>query len=155
MDVTAARAEDCLSIARIHIASWRSAYAALFPAEYLASLSVPEREEKWRAILEAGASRTLVARREGQTVGFISFGRCRDPEADPARGEISALYVAPDAWSTGAGWRLWEAARVHMLHAGFADVSLWVLSGNARGLRFYETVGFRREPQTEQSFELG
>jgi ribosomal protein S18 acetylase RimI-like enzyme len=53
------------------------------------------------------------------------------------------------------GWALWEAARVQMLHQGFTEVSLWVLSGNARGLRFYESVGFRREPQSEQYFERG
>jgi ribosomal protein S18 acetylase RimI-like enzyme len=42
-----------------------------------------------------------------------------------------------------------------MLHQGFTEVSLWVLSGNARGLRFYESVGFCREQQSEQFFERG
>nr|AIA16516.1 Acetyltransferase (GNAT) family [uncultured bacterium] len=155
MHVTAARREDCLAIASIHVASWQAAYASLFPAEYLASLSVPERENSWLAILEASASRTLVVKRDGQVLGFISFGRCRDEGAAPNRGEVWALYVKPQAWSAGAGWALWEAARVQMLHAGFAEVSLWVLSGNDRGLRFYEAVGFRREPHSEQYFERG
>ena len=42
-----------------------------------------------------------------------------------------------------------------MLHQGFTEVSLWVLSENARGLRFYESLGFRREQQSEQFFERG
>jgi hypothetical protein len=42
-----------------------------------------------------------------------------------------------------------------MLHAGFSEVTLWVLSGNARGLRFYEAAGFRREAGSEKHFEQG
>jgi len=155
MHVTAARREDCRAIASIHVASWQAAYVSLFPARYLDSLSVSERERSWLAILEAHASRTLVAKRDGQVLGFISFGRCRDEGAAADRGEVWALYAAPQAWSVGAGWALWEAARVQMLHAGCTEVSLWVLSGNARGLRFYEAAGFRRDPGSEQCFERG
>lgn len=155
MQVTAAQREDCPALAAIHVGSWQAAYASLFPAEYLASLSVAERTESWISILEVGASRTLVAKRAGQVLGFVSFGRCRDEGASANRGEVWALYAAPQAWSSGVGWALWEAARVQMLHQGFAEVSLWVLSGNARGLRFYESVGFRCEPQSEQYFERG
>lgn len=155
MNVTSAQTEDCLSLAEIHVASWQAAYVALFPAEYLASLSVAERQLRWQSILKTGESRTLVARNAEQVVGFVSFGRCRDAGAAATRGEVWALYVAPRAWSTGAGWALWEAARVQMLHAGFGEVSLWVLSGNTRGLRFYETVGFRREKNSEKQFEQG
>jgi ribosomal protein S18 acetylase RimI-like enzyme len=155
MQVTAARVEDCGALASIHIRAWQTAYASLFPAEYLASLSVAGREKTWVATIEAGASRTLVARRNGEVVGFVSFGRCRDEGAPANRGEVWALYVSPDAWSTGAGWALWECARVQLLHAGYAEVSLWVLSGNARGLRFYEAVGFRKQPESEQYLERG
>jgi len=155
MQVTAAQPEDCLALAAIHVASWQAAYASLFPAEYLASLSVSERQKSWLAILQAAASRTLVAKQDGAALGFVSFGRCRDAGAPANRGEVWALYVSPEAWSLGAGWALWEAARVQMLYAGYAQVSLWVLSGNVRGLRFYEAAGFRREPHSEQSFERG
>ena len=155
MDVTAARREDCHAIAVVHVESWQKAYATLFPAEYLAALSVADREESWLSIIDGSASRTLVAKRDGTVLGFVSFGHCRDQGAGGHRGEVWALYVAPQAWSSGVGWALWEAARVHMLHQGFAEVSLWVLSGNTRGLRFYESIGFRREPHSEQFFERG
>ena len=153
--ITTAQREDCRALAAIHIGSWQAAYASLFPAEYLASLSVDEREASWISILEVGASRTLIAKDAGEALGFVSFGRCRDDGAAAYRGEVWALYVAPQAWSAGVGWALWEAARVQMLHRGVAEVSLWVLSGNARGLRFYESLGFRREPESEQYFERG
>jgi len=155
MHLAVARPEDCQAIARVHVRTWQGAYVKLLPAKDLAELSVIDRAKAWRVKLETGSSRTLVVREAGDICGFISFGRCRDEGAPRDRGEIWLLYVEPEAWSTGAGWALWEAARVQMLHGGFAEVSLWVLSGNARGLRFYETVGFRREAGTEKSFESG
>jgi GNAT superfamily N-acetyltransferase len=155
MQVTTAEREDCHSLAVIHVESWRAAYTSLFPAEYLASLSVADREESWISILATSASRTLVAKGDGEALGFITFGRCRDEGAGAHTGEVWPLYVAPRAWASGVGWVLWETARVLMLHQGFTEVSLWVLSGNARGLRFYESVGFQREPHSQQFFERG
>jgi L-amino acid N-acyltransferase YncA len=105
MQVTAAQREDCPALAAIHIGSWQAAYASLFPAEYLASLSVAERTEAWISILEVGASRTLVAKRAGQVLGFVSFGRCRDEGASANRGEVWALYAAPQAWSSALAGR--------------------------------------------------
>ena len=153
--VSAAGREDCRALAMIHVESWQAAYASLFPADYLAALSITDREESWISILEVSASRTLVARRDGDALGFVTFGRCRDQGAAADAGEVWALYVAPRAWSSGVGWALWEAARVLMLHQGFAAVSLWVLSGNPRGLGFYESIGFVRDGRSEQHFERG
>jgi len=155
VQVAVAQREDCGALARIHVESWQAAYASLFPTEYLASLSVQDREESWISILETSASRTLVAKQDGLALGFVTFGHCRDEGAGAHQGEVWALYVAPQAWASGVGWTLWEAARVLMLHRGFTAVSLWVLAGNARGLRFYESVGFEREPHSEQFFERG
>lgn len=155
VEVTAARLDDCPALARINVASWRAAYASLFPAEYLASLCVADREASWRGIIETSASRTLAARRGGEVLGYITFGACRDAGAAKTRGEVWALYVAPAAWSSGAGWALWQAARVRLLHRGCEDVSLWVLSGNERGQRFYRSVGFEQEAGSAQRFERG
>ena len=156
MQITAAQREDCSALAVIHVAAWQAAYDALFPAEYLASLSVTDREESWISILATSASRTLVAKTDGgEALGFVTFGHCRDEGAGIHKGEVWALYVAPRAWSAGVGWALWEASRVLLLHRGFSEVTLWVLAGNARGLRFYESLGFRREPDSEQFFERG
>jgi GNAT superfamily N-acetyltransferase len=153
VQITVAQREDCRALATIHVRSWQAGYASLFPGEYLASLSIDEREDSWISILEVSASRTFIARLDGQALGFATFGRCRDRDTPADAGEIWAFYVAPDAWSGGVGWALWEAARVSMLHRGFARVTLWVLSGNTRGRRFYESVGFVLEAHPEQHFE--
>jgi ribosomal protein S18 acetylase RimI-like enzyme len=57
-------------------------------------------------------------------------------------GEVYALYVAPDWWSTGTGRSLMAAALAALSQGGYRHAVLWVLSGNARARRFYERAGF-------------
>ena len=54
--------------------------------------------------------------------------------------EIYAIYVHPDAWSTGAGRALMTAALDDL---GAGPVVLWVLTVNRRAQRFYRLAGFR------------
>src|SRR5665647_2352531 len=46
-----ATVSDARQIARVHIASWREAYADVIADVYLAHLDVAAREEEWRAVL--------------------------------------------------------------------------------------------------------
>jgi len=147
---------DIPDLARVHVQSWRAVYAGLLDASYLAGLSVEERMLSWQRILAAGESSTWVARDEaGRVQAFLSHGPCRDRDAPPDRAEIWALYAHPDMWGRGAGRRLMDCA-LHTLRAqGMASVSLWVLRGNRRGIRFYEAAGFAEVPGSVQRFELG
>jgi ribosomal protein S18 acetylase RimI-like enzyme len=153
--IVAASADDCRAIAELHVASWRAAYAHLLAAEYLSGLSVEQREASWRKVLAEGRSELLVARRDGVILGFASFGPSRDQDAPPARGELWAIYVHPDAWSTGVGRRLLAAARERLAASGHASASIWVLAGNERAIRFYAAAGFALEPESAKEFELG
>ena len=56
--------------------------------------------ERWRARLADPrlAGRSFVAERDGAVVGFASVGPSRD---ERGIGELYAIYVDPDAWSTG------------------------------------------------------
>jgi ribosomal protein S18 acetylase RimI-like enzyme len=154
-EVVPATESDCRAVAELHVASWRAAYAEILPPDYLAGLSVDRREASWRQVLAEARSELLLARRGDAVVGFTSFGRSRDQDAPPARGEVWAIYVHPDAWSCGVGRRLLDATRERLVATGHDSVSLWVLAGNARAIRFYAAAGFEIEPGTEKEFELG
>ena len=52
-----------------------------------------------------------------------------------------ALYVAPAAWSTGAGRALTRTVMGALREVGFRRMVLWVLTGNARARRFYDKAG--------------
>lgn len=155
MQIQPATLDDCQSIAQVHVESWQQAYEQILPTPYLASLSVTEREAMWRQAVERWPSQLLVARTEGQIVGFVSFGASRDDGASPECAEIWAIYVRPALWSSGIGRELWLAARQRILQAGYKSISLWVFASNERAIRFYERAGFRAELESRKQFELG
>ena len=155
MQIQPATLEDCHAIAEAHVESWQHAYKQILPASYLASLSVTEREAMWRRAVEQWPSQLLVARIAGQIVGFVSFGASRDEGASPECAEVWAIYVLPAFWSAGIGRQLWLAARQRILEAGYKSISLWVIAGNERAIRFYERAGFSAEIESRKQFELG
>lgn len=155
MRIAPASLQDLRAVAELHVASWQGAYVGILPGDYLANLSVERREASWRQVVAEGRSELLVAEDGASVVGFVSFGPCRDADAPAGRGEIWAIYVLPRAWSTGVGRALWSAARERLSAAGFRSVSLWVIAGNERAIRFYSAAGFNIEPGSEKAFELG
>jgi ribosomal protein S18 acetylase RimI-like enzyme len=154
MQVLHATAEDARSVAQIHVDAWRAAYAEIFPADYLATLSVDRREAEWRRTIAAAKPELLVAKVDGAVHGWISFGASRDEGASSTDGELWALYAAPGRWSTGVGKALWLRARDLLIERGFESCSLWVFPQNARAIRFYEAAGFTLDASSEKTFDL-
>ncbi len=155
MEITPAVIADAHGIADLHVRSWRAAYAQIFESAWLAALSVNDRAKRWRDIIAADESLTLVSRQDGQLTGFVSFGKCRDEGAGPDQGEVFALYVRPEFWGRGCGRALLRHAAVQLRADGFASTSLWVLCANHRGIGFYEACGFERVVGSEKVFEMG
>lgn len=148
---------DVPGIAAIHVHSWQAAYRGILPDELLDSLSVPEREGVWRALLNGDEDRwlTLVAEREsGDLAGFCSVATpSRDADADALTAEVGALYVDPDHWRQGAGGALLAAALEELDRRHFRDVILWVLPENRAALAFYARFGFEVEQGVEKREE--
>lgn len=117
------------------------AYRGLFDDAYLDTQQVDEervtRWERWLTDLPPGQV-ILVAEDGTGPIGMAALGRSRDDDV-PDAAELYALYVQLDLRFRGVGTAL--------LTAGFArfDASLqtlWTLSGNTAGRRFYERHGF-------------
>ena len=151
--VVAASSTDCRAVAQIHVDAWRVAYDGIVPSDYLAALSVDQRETMWRTAVARGTPNVLVARTDVGVVGWIAYGRCRDDDSNV--GEIWAIYVTPTAWSTGVGRLLWEAARRDLQEQGYRSVTLWVIRENSRAIHFYERSGFAIEADSAKELELG
>jgi ribosomal protein S18 acetylase RimI-like enzyme len=148
--------QDCRAIAEVHVESWQQAYQGILPADYLASLSIVEREVMWCELILRSQSALLVARSElGDILGFVAFGASRDTDASDDCAEIWAIYVKPAYWSLGVGRLLSLAALQQLRSERFKAVSLWVLADNQRAISFYIKAGFVAEPKSEKLFELG
>ncbi len=81
---------------------------------------------------------TFVAERAGEVIGFASVGPSRD---ERGVGEVYAIYVDPDSWSTGAGRALMARAE-EVLRDRYSQGTLWVLEDNPLARRFYEIAGW-------------
>jgi ribosomal protein S18 acetylase RimI-like enzyme len=143
-DATPADAE---AIARVHVSTWQGAYAQVFPEEGLRALDerLEARTAWWTETIEAGAPRahTLIAAADGVVVGFVDVRPSRDDDADGERvAELTAIYVAPESWGTGAGRALMAEALERLRASDFDAATLWVLDDNPRARRFYEAAGW-------------
>ena len=154
MQVREAVLADAHDVAKIHVQTWQAAYRGIVAESYLDGLSVEAREVNWRRAIESGKPSILVADDVNDLLGWIAFGRCRDSDKLSNVGEIEAIYVAPQNWSTGVGRALWLAARERLRAAGFSSVTLWVLARNERAKKFYASAGFQLESGSSKFIEI-
>lgn len=145
---------DASAIAQVHVKSWQHAYATLLPADYLAQLSVAERTALWTNTLPKPHAPVWLAEVAGQVVGFVSIGPCRDPVVPPNAYEIWAFYLLPEYWGHGIGQGLWQAVQQALAPLHVPSISLWVICGNERAIRFYEALGFLPDEPSQTPFEL-
>jgi RimJ/RimL family protein N-acetyltransferase len=151
VDVRAATVADAEGIARVHVASWQAAYGGLLPDDFLAGLRWQDRAETWRERLAADNTddSTWVLRSNDRIIGFASIGPARDDDrAALTSWELYGIYLDSAAWQRGLGRGLAQRVLAEVPDR-VADVSLWVLAGNARARRFYERLGFALDGTTK------
>ncbi len=106
--VRPAELDDAAAIARVHVATWRTAYRGLLPDDFLASLDEAWYAERWWRTLGDTSGRVYIAEAAGAVVGFASGGRERAGE-DGYEGELYAIYILDEAHGRGHGRRLLQA----------------------------------------------
>ncbi len=131
-----ATVDDAWPIAEVNIRSWQSAYQGLLPEVYLRDLSLEGRAARWQRILADPASQgdVLVLVDGGTLLGFTAVDRIR--------GELRAIYLAPERWGTGLGRLLHDTAVGALRESGHRQATLWVLDTNERAQRFYAAAGW-------------
>ena len=140
---------DADSMGSVHVRAWVAAYSGgLMPDDYLDSLSVQVRADRWaRRLAQGAADRSawlVVEDSGGVVVGFAGVGpEGHDDEATD--GELYAINVDPDHWGAGAGPVLHESALDALRDAEFEHAVLWVLPENRRARHFYEARGWRSD----------
>ena len=154
-EVRPATMRDAKSIAEVHAAAARAAYAGILPDEQLRALAPSTREAKWREAIEFSEPQVHVAVLGEQVVGFVGFDRSRDAKTPSTTGEIWALHVQPEHWGKGVGVALWDAAREGLEEEGCTLVTIWVPLRNDRAMRFIELAGFKREMKTAKTTSIG
>ncbi len=136
--VRPAQLTDAPGIAAVHVAAWRSAYAGILPADYLARLSLNRQTGHYLMAIQRGiAVHVLTAAGADlpngsphpRVVGF-STARRHGPESPHGEGEIETLYVLDDWRERGHGRRLMQASAGWLAARGCGTLFLWVLRDN-------------------------
>jgi GNAT superfamily N-acetyltransferase len=136
-----ANVDEARRIEEIRIRTWRIAYRDVLPPEDLDAMPIDETRWVHRIAEPPPGWSTVVAEDGGRVVGFATTGPSRDQEGI---GELYAIYVEPDAWSTGTGRALIERAEAELARS-YAEATLWVLEDNPRARRFYEHAGWQHD----------
>ena len=155
MNIRLARVTDARSIAEVQVRTWQATYRGILPDAYLDALSVDKREHAFRDGLMRASPEMWVAESDSGVVGWIAFGASRDADATATTGEIEAIYVLPEHWSTGTGRELWKVAQARLLARNFTAATLWVLEANERAARFYRAAGFTPEAGCRKAIHIG
>jgi len=147
-----ARFKDAAGIARVHVATWQSAYKGLLPDLFLKSLSVEEKIVKWEDILSKPEvhGESLVAEIDRRIVGFCMVGKCRDEDMKGDVGELWGIYVDKDFAGEGIGTDLHDQGMSILKDEGFNRATLWVLVSNEVARKWYESKGWRVEGKTKK-----
>jgi len=154
--VRPARPEDAAEIARIQLATWRTAYRRMFPPHVLAGLDEGYLERGWTEAITAPPSarhRVLVAVEQGEsgnaTVGFAAAGPADEqalaPE-EPALGDdvaaVTDLLVEPRWGRRGHGSRLLAATVDLWREDGFKAAVAWAYDADAAMKKFLTSAGW-------------
>jgi len=132
---------DAAAIARVHVETWRSAYAGMVPDRVLLGMTADRHALQWsRQITSHRRDEFVMVAEyaEHGVIGFGSAGRTRGGDRD--RGEVFTLYVHPDCQGLGAGRRLLGALFEGLGGRGMLSAVIWVLADNPSRF-FYEAMG--------------
>ena len=139
--VRRAAPEDARAIAAVKVVAWQATYVGVVPQALLDAMDVDEHERMCERWLSGASNAVFVGEQGGIVVGFVNVGPC---DHQPGVGELYAIYVRPEAWSTGAGLALMETG-VAWLGERWPEAILWVAEENPRARRFYELFGWVAE----------
>lgn len=150
MNIRRAQESDAPSLAKVHVDSWVAAHRGLVPESVFQCFTHQSRTEHFRQSLATGPEETYLAEENGNVMGFLILGACRDPDVNVDRtGEIWGIYISPAHWRKGLGKRLLEEAQNTLKSRGYKEAVLWVLKRNQGARRFYEAMGFGLDGRTK------
>lgn len=149
ISIHVAAESDLPGIQEVAHRTWTVTYAGLIPDDDIAAfLEANYNLDRLAFVRESMGEGMLVARSDGQVVGYVMVTKDRDGTA-----QIWAIYVLPEWQRRGAGTLLWAAALARGRQLGSGELVLWVLAGNNPARRFYERQGARAAE--ERDFPVG
>ena len=145
-----ALASDVRQLAKLHVDSWKVAYAPILHQDHLDWVSVQREVRRKRNHIKQGTP-LLVAERNQEILGFILYEYDEPDEEDilPGTWDIHNFWVHHERTRQGIGGALLKEM---IRRASPKRIHVWVLTGVQAGPCFYEKHGFRTDEETRKDF---
>ncbi|GEN89885.1 GNAT family N-acetyltransferase [Oceanobacillus sojae] len=135
-----ARTSDAGGMGKVNVESWQTSYQGIIDNRFLQQLSVEDKKQKWKNIIQAGDSIILVAvDTDDKVVGYITIST-KESEASAGTDQVTALYLLEDWQGKGIGKALLLEGFKRFLDLSVHTVQVEVLAEN-RSRLFYERLG--------------
>ncbi|GIH05985.1 N-acetyltransferase [Rhizocola hellebori] len=149
--VRPARQSDAAEIARVQLATWRTAYRRLLPRHILEEIDEDFLRERWLEAIVAPPSerhRVLVAIEQAAQEYLVGFLASEPAEEDHGVAAITELLVEPRWGRRGHGSRL-LAASVDLWRAdGFTAAGAWAFDQDIATQKFLTSAGWAPDGST-------
>lgn len=150
VELVEVKPEELTQLATMHLEIWQQAYQGAFTQNELESLQLKEFEQAWQQRTADGGREIRWIRLGGERFGFLSF-TAKGREAV----EITHFHLLPSCWGAGVATAAMRAFLLLLLAEGMRKVSLWVLSDNQRGQRFFVAWKFERHSRQRTHYQYG
>lgn len=136
MIIRRAVVNDSTGVARVQVESWKTTYKKIVPDEYLNSMSVESRIQKWKDIIESQT--VFVVEKDSKIIGFCNSGINTGDYRD-YQGELFAIYLLQDYQRKGLGRHLFDKIVTEFKEQNVNSLIVKVLEDNPARY-FYEKV---------------
>ncbi|HET9416367.1 MAG TPA: GNAT family N-acetyltransferase [Candidatus Limnocylindria bacterium] len=149
-----ATVDDAAVLGRIAGRAWNLTYRGIVPDPVLDEW-IDTAVGNWLRALQHrpshGEWRAWVAQRGDAVVGYVTTTPAADEWLPPpaGAGEVTNLYLEPDAIGTGIGRALYEHGVADLRERGFNPLVIWAFRDNPRARRFYERMGLTIDAETD------
>ena len=131
---------DCLTVAAVHVQSWKESFAGILSQTFLDKMSVEKRAKAFEKGFFAASYKMYVAEvPERGVIGFADFGEPRE-SIDAYEGELYAIYLLSEFQRKGIGGRLFDLGVKYFVRSGKRSLYLLALEVNP-SRSFYEKMG--------------
>ena len=149
--VRLARPEDIEALGGVTGRAYAAAYQGIVPPAVLDEwvVDAPAMWMRWRDAIEERPpdhpSRAWVAERDGVILGYAITSPATSEYLPPpdGAGELTSLYLDPDAIGIGIGRLLYEQAVHDLFERGFDPLVVWAFRDNPKAQRFYHGMGLQ------------
>jgi GNAT superfamily N-acetyltransferase/VanZ family protein len=140
--------QDTQAMEDLTVAAWQTAYTAVIDPAYVATRRTNDYAGKFRAMLEQGQYKMLVAELDGQVVGYAAGVALSSGVYDC---ETKGLYVHPERQGRGVGRELLQSMMEHFRLGGCQRMIVWTFLG-VKNNGFYRALGGNISEEEEREF---